>query len=444
MLRRKTRDYYLPPRRANYQGPRPGWREYQIRLKRTTRRRKRPPFLALFLCMAVVVLAMFIQEILAQGPRPPLDDGVLHIPFKVPVPVPPPDQWPDDGAPLAVNAGGGVHKVFLTLDPGINRRMADALDKRYSEQIAVAALEPRTGRVVVLTGWTGEKKSPVPAVSGLYPAASIFKIVTAAAAMEECGMSPDSRVKYNGMSHTLYKTQLKDRDNRYTNRTTLCRSFARSVNPVFGKLGGEVGADRLVRWATHFGFNRKLLCTIDIAPSVFEEPDTPYALAEVACGFNRRTRMTALHAALVAAAVANNGVMPRPVVVERVEDPTGRVIHRARITRGFAVCRPETAEKLRELMAATVKYGTASKAFYRARYDEVLRNLEIGGKTGSINNADNRMRFDWFVGYASAPDGRKLALAVIVAHGEYLGPRAATYARMLIRDYFGEDPGRKA
>lgn len=331
--------------------------------------------------------------------------------------------------------------AFLSFDREMEARIASRFDTRHSVEIAMAAVEPESGRVVFLTGWDGQAVSRLPAVSHLFPAASIFKIVTAAAAMEQCGLTPDSEMLYNGGPHTLYRSQLKDVANRQTNEISFSESFAQSVNPVFGKLGCQLGGQALDGWAENFGFNQALSCPVEITPSVFESPVSPFAEAEAACGFNRTTRMTALHAALVAAAVVNNGAMPEPVFVDRVEQAPGQVVHRAPLRgRTRTVCRKETADCLRDLMVATVESGTARKPFLRASRDRVLRNLVIGGKTGSINDASDQVHFDWFVGFAQEKNGpRKLAVAVLAAHGEFRGTRAGEYARLIIRAWFEEE-----
>ncbi len=331
---------------------------------------------------------------------------------------------------------GQPHTAFLTFDKEMEARLESRLDTRYSVEVAMAAVEPASGKVVVLTGWDGKSVSRVPAFSHLFPAASVFKIVTAAAAMEKCGVTPDSEMSYIGRQHTLYRSQIKE--GRQGNEITFSDSFAHSVNPVFGKLGCELGAQTLAEFAGSFGFNRAPSGPLEVTPSVFQAPDTPFAAAEVGSGFNRRTRITALHGALLAAAVLNGGAMPEPVFVERVESASGKVVFRAPSrSPTHPACQKETADRLRDLMAKTVESGTARRPFLRARQDVVLKNLVIGAKTGSLNNDDGSIRYDWFVGFAEEKSGeRKLAVAVLAAHGEMMGTRSGEYARLIIRSYF--------
>ena len=97
----------------------------------------------------------------------------------------------------------------------------------------------------------------------------------------------------------------------------------------------------------------------------------------------------------------------------------------------------EASSILSQLMQTTISSGTSRKSFSGYRRDRILSPLEIGGKTGSIDNRTHNQRFDWFVGFARNPDGKnKLAVAVMVAHQEYIGIRASRYARMAMKYYF--------
>jgi cell division protein FtsI/penicillin-binding protein 2 len=88
-------------------------------------------------------------------------------------------------------------------------------------------------------------------------------------------------------------------------------------------------------------------------------------------------------------------------------------------------------------MQKTVLTGTASKSFARFKKDAVLSRLNIGGKTGSINNNAERLKYDWFVGFAEEKTGsKKIVLSVLVVHQDYIGPRAAQYSKMAIKEYF--------
>jgi len=275
-------------------------------------------------------------------------------------------------------------------------------------------------------------------VDNRFPAASVFKIVTAAAAIEECGFNSKSTLTYNGEKHTLYKSQLKARKNRYTNRITLRDSFAQSVNPVFGKLGSNyLGKATLEKYASAFGFNREINFEIPIQASVAAISEDPYHWAEIACGFNRETRISPLHGALIASIIVNRGRLIEPTIIDRITDGNGSVLYKTDAVSLSQAISERASRHMGELMAATISSGTSKKAFRGYRNDHILSKLNIGGKTGSINTEDNEARYDWFVGFADEKNGPgELVISVVVAHEKYIGIRASAYAHMAMKHYF--------
>lgn len=328
--------------------------------------------------------------------------------------------------------------VETTIDPALQSEMTDAFDKRHSQSIAVVVMNAVTGEILAMAGYDRSDPNANPCIGNQYPAASIFKIVTAAAAIETRGMTAGTPLTYNGASHTLYKSQLKDRQNRWTRKTTLRDSFAKSVNPVFGKLGVHyLGKEALERYGDLFGFNQKIQFEAPVGPSQLKVAAESYNWAEVASGFNQETRISPLHGALIAACLVNSGAMMEPTIIRRVTDASGRELYRSRSTRMKKAVEPGTSTVLKHLMSATINKGTARKLFRGYRKNKTLAEVNIGGKTGSIDNQTHDARLDWFVGYAEGPGGRdKIALAAVVAHEEYIGKRAATYARNAISAYF--------
>jgi cell division protein FtsI/penicillin-binding protein 2 len=262
--------------------------------------------------------------------------------------------------------------------------------------------------------------------------------VTAAAAVEQCGLNSNSTLTFNGNQHTLYKRQLKDRTNKYTNHISLRDSFAKSVNPVFGKIGKlHLGKEALRKYAEAFGFNSTIDFEKPLSPSRFTIEDDPYNWAEIASGFNRKTTLSPLHGALMASIIVNEGKAIEPSIIEKIITDGGDTVVPAQSTAAEEVISPPTARVVYDLMEATIRYGTGSKAFRGYRRDPVLSKLNIGGKTGSIYNKSHELRYDWFVGFADVKNGnRQLAVAVVVAHEKYIGIRASQYARMAMKKYF--------
>jgi len=330
-------------------------------------------------------------------------------------------------------------EAVTSIIPYLQQTIIDSLDRDNSQDIGFVAMDPDTGRILAMAGYNRDNPKTNTCVMADFPAASLFKIITSAAAVETCGLSPDSRLCFNGRKHTLYKSQLTDKKNRYTNWTTLRDAFADSINPVFGKLGkNRLKKDTIERYAMLFGFGNEIDADIPVEPSVFSINDDPYNWAEVASGFNKSTRISPLHGAMIASVIAGNGIRVTPSIIDMVKDGN-RVVYRRPPPEKKHVISASTAFSLKKLMHATITEGTAKKAFKGYRSDPVLSHLEIYGKTGSINNNPEQIRFDWFVGFATnKKNGKKLAAGVIVAHKKYIGTRATEYFKKVAKAYFSK------
>jgi cell division protein FtsI/penicillin-binding protein 2 len=328
--------------------------------------------------------------------------------------------------------------VQTTLDPRLQQALMQRLDQKHSRFIGIVVLDPDDGRVLALAGYDKASPAANPCLDSRFPAASIFKIITAAAAVETRDLEADSVLNFQGGKHTLYRSQIDAKPSKNANRVSLKESFAQSINPVFGKLGAQqLGPEVLESYAEAFGFNQEIDFELPIRPSRIELPERAFGLAEIASGFNRATRISPLHGAMMAAAIVNRGRWVAPSVVDWISNDKDQVIYQGRTAPGEQVIAPETAAVLRELMQATVQSGTAHKEFQKLHGDKVLSRLEIGGKTGSMGDGTGGMRYDWFVGYAREPRGNeRLVFSVVVAHEEYIGTRAIAYAAAAIKEYF--------
>ena len=333
---------------------------------------------------------------------------------------------------------GRKFRIDTSLDIKLQEFLIKKLDLDNSRYIGIVCMDPATGKVLSMVGFDKTDSTNNPCVDNRFPAASIFKIVTASAVVEKCGFQPGSKLLYNGRKHTLYKSQLKDRRNRYTNKITFQDSFAQSVNPVFGKIGAHyLGKNTLEKYAEAFDFNKNIDFEIEIAPSFVNLSDEPYQWAEIACGFNNKTKISPLHGAMMASAIINQGSIMEPTVVDQIIDEKGKIIYRNRLVTINQAITPKASNVLNQLMATTIRSGTGKKAFRGYRKDKILSKLNIGGKTGSIDNKSHDARYDWFVGFAEQKDGpQKIAVSVIVAHEKYIGLRASYYARIAMKKYF--------
>lgn len=320
----------------------------------------------------------------------------------------------------------------LTIDRELQEFLA-AMSARYRlYQGAIVVMDARRGDILALYGTspTGEDCS-----LALEPeiAASIFKLVTATAAMEQRGFTDETSFSYTGNAHTLYKRQLTNNRDRWSADVTLAEAFARSNNVVFGKLGAlYLGEAPIQQAALRLGFGKSPLKELNAPASVLFDPTDSYGLAELACGFNKATRISPLHAAEMATAVLNGGAMVTP-----------RLIKTAKFER-LPVMRADTAAHLQAMMVKTVKAGTAAKDFRGASADRVLRQLVIGGKSGSIDGDNPTGRRNWFVGFAqNEQTGEAITIGCALVLTKHFRIKADMLSRLIIRKYFSRQTGMK-
>ncbi len=344
-------------------------------------------------------------------------------------------------------SGGRRFHVETTIDVPLQKFILNRMDTSTAAYMGIVAMDPYTGKVLSMVGF--DKKDPLnnPCTDSRFPAASVFKMVTAAAAIETCGLDSESEMTYRGRKHTLYKSQLKKQPD--VHKITLRDSFAQSINPVFGKMGiHDLGKVLLEKYARAFGFNRNISFEIPLAPSTMAVSDETYHWAEIASGFNRETMISPLHGALMASVALNRGRLIEPVIIDQIINGKGQILYRGHLTSLNQAISPQASSVITDLMEATIESGTCKKMFRGYQSDDILSKLSIGGKTGTINSRTREnYRYDWFVGFASEKDGsERIVISAVIAHEKYIGKRAAQYARMVIRRYFSdyfENTGRK-
>lgn len=330
----------------------------------------------------------------------------------------------------------------LTIVPAINRSLqkkAEALLLAHkSRRAAVVVVEAETGRVLAMAGLKAGRLAPEVALAADAPAASLFKMITAAAALEETNLKPASKLKFAGRPHTLYRYQLKANPRRRQRKITLMKSFADSNNPVFARLGiHHLGGDVLTGYARAMGYDRRLSFELPVGISRLAVPTSDFQVGELACGFNRKTTISPLHAALIVSVFVNGGRFFDPWVVKKVKRPGGETLYAGHNQISDPLVSRETCLAMRRLFQATVSRGTARRAFRRLGRDRVLKGLQVGGKTGTLRGPDRRELFEWFAGYARDPrTGRALAVASLVVHGKVRFSNPKSLARKILRAAF--------
>ncbi len=335
--------------------------------------------------------------------------------------------------------------VEYTTHAGLTAEMLKLLHQYKPDYGAFVAVDATTGRVLTLISYAEDQKW-VPqnlALRATFPSASVFKVVTAAAAISERKMNAGSIVSFNGRAHTLYKRNIfQDATNRWTTHMTLKDAFARSVNAVFGKLGVFiVGPTELKSYAEKFGFNRKLPSDLPVQEGRAAITEDPWEIAEAASGFTKLNTMSPLQGALIAAAIANEGRLMEPYVVSSLKNGDGEVVYTGAPKLSNVVIEPQAAAEMKILMGETVSSGTSRGAF-RGFKKGALGYVDVGGKTGSLTGNDPEGRYDWFVGYGISGEHR-IAVASLVISKEYWKVKSSYLARKAIEVFFQENLGNR-
>jgi peptidoglycan glycosyltransferase len=245
-------------------------------------------------------------------------------------------------------------------------------------------------------------------------------------------------INFNGASHTLYKKNvMSDVVNKWTRSISLKQAFAQSVNTFFARLAfKKMEPDDLREYAERFQFNKNIETDfpIDMSTAIIPE-EKNYEFAEAASGFNKRNKLSPVQGAMMAAAIADDGIMRNPYIVDSLTNEKGEVVYQGESTEISRPLTPIGAQKLRELMQATLVQGTGRKSFKTLVKNNQFMAYEFGGKTGSLMGDEPKGKVDWFIGYAIHGD-KKIAVAAITVNKKFWTVKSAFLAQSIIKDHF--------
>ncbi len=346
--------------------------------------------------------------------------------------------------PAEVNVSADVKnkihgKVQYSFDHKLQKVMENLFRTYNPDYGAFVALDAYTGKILSMVSYSRSKNIPYNiTLHASFPSASVFKVVTAAAAIEAHKVSANTVISFNGRNHTLYRGQILKSDiTRWTRFITLKEAFARSINTVFGKIGAfTVGSEGMRQYADRFGFNHKIQADMPIQEGHAWIPEDAWGLAESASGYTKDNTMSPLQGALIAASVANNGIMMEPYIVESIMSDQNLPLYLAEPRVSSITMDPATASEVKSLMKETVLHGT-SRGSFRGFFRKDLTFLNVGGKTGSLTGYEPRGKYDWFVGYADNGP-RRFAVAALTIHEKLWRVKSSYLARLAMESYFRE------
>jgi peptidoglycan glycosyltransferase len=322
----------------------------------------------------------------------------------------------------------GDGRAVLTIDPRLQDKLERSLAGYRAPWGATVMLEAGSGRVLALAEHSeAEPERKGLALSAMAPAASVFKIVTAAALLER-GVGVRDPVCYHGGRRRLQPRLLADDPRRDRRCVSLAQAFGHSTNVVFAKLADrDLDAQALRAAAERFLFNVPISFPRAVEPSPANIPDDPFGFANAAAGFGD-VRLSPLHAALLASVIANGGLLVPPVLVDEVEGaplPSPGAPWR--------VVDEGVASELGDMMRSTVTAGTARRVFRRTAHG--LRGVAVAGKTGSLADPSPFRDYTWFVGFAPA-EKPEVVVATVVVNGRLWHARAPTVAKEALEAFF--------
>lgn len=333
----------------------------------------------------------------------------------------------------------GLLQVEPTIVEPLQQAAESWLRQVKSPRAAIVLTESRTGRVLVMAGVRNGRLDPRVALEGDAPAASLFKIVTATAAVEDAQLDPLSHLYFTGRPHTLQRNQVVQSNPRKSTQATLRQSFAISNNPVFAKLGVfHLGGELLTWYGKALGFESRLPFELPLGVSQLIDPSDSFTLAGMASGYNTETTISPVHATLLAGLFVNQGRLMEPYVVQRVLGPNHELLYAGRPRSLGRIVSEQTCQAMRRMFEATITEGTARKAFNQLGKDQVLRHVTLGGKTGTMGGGpDHSELFEWFAGYGTDENtGHSLSVAVVVVHHSTRWANSKALARLMLRRAF--------
>lgn len=382
------------------------------------------------------------------------------------------------GSSQVFEASDGLSAV-LTIDQGIQKFVEDETKKMISEfqadKVHIIVEEVETGHILAMSSypsfdpngptkavsdiqaaswltksdeeiqkdWYDNWRNPV--VSNIYEPGSTFKLITAAAAMEENTSSPEKQYYCTGYIRDIKNAPVlkcvsyKDPHGNITLRQAL----AKSCNPSFVYVNRDLGRENFLKYIKAFGFGEKT--GIDLPGEALgiipPSPDSITELSLATMSYGHGIATTPIQLINAVAAIGNDGLLMEPRIVKELVNAQGQVIRPIEISEKRQVISKETADNMLSMMAEVVENGTASRA--------KSTSYSIGGKTGTANKVleDGTGYYEdqyvaSFVGLAPI-ENPKIAVLVIVDNpkNQYYGSIVATPTGKSVIEYTLENLG---
>jgi peptidoglycan glycosyltransferase len=341
--------------------------------------------------------------------------------------------------------------VILTLRPRAQKVAMEALAGQCG---AAVALEPRTGKVLVMASsptydpnliernFKAAQRTRGPchvapllnrASGGLFIPGSTFKIITASAALDTGAYTPES-----GFNDPGYCIEYGKRVNNYDTTSpfghvTFAQALQHSINSAFCEIGKKLGPEVILDYARRFGFYSDPPVDLpegERVPSglyrngrlVPESQESRADPGRLAFG-QERMLVTPLQMAMVSGAIANDGVVMKPYLTDRVRKPDGSTLVKFKPTEYRRAVKPETAHEVAAMMEAVVAAGTGTAG--------AIPGVRVAGKTGTAETGVAGRNTTWFMSYAPVENPR-VAIALVLQN--QIGGTGGTNSAPLVKE----------
>jgi penicillin-binding protein A len=348
--------------------------------------------------------------------------------------------------------------LWLTLRPGAQRL---AMEQLAGNCGSVVALDPRTGALLVsasrptfdpnlvesdFAAINNIRASCSPAApllnratDGLFVPGSTFKVVTASAALDTGSFTPESRFDDPGYC-IEYGKKVRNAGNPEAPETfgsvNLITGLEHSINSVFCNIGKALGAGKILGYAKRYGFyedppletpgNERAPSGLYHGPKLFRPTDPATQVDPGRLAFGQEALLaTPLQMAMVAAGVANQGVVMKPYVVGRVTGPGGGVLTRTHPHKLRRAISPRTSQELTSMMVGAVQSGTGTAA--------QISGIQVAGKTGTAETGVAGRYTSWFICFAPAYHPRVAVAVVLENQTGFGGQVSAPIARAVMQ-----------
>ncbi len=337
--------------------------------------------------------------------------------------------------------------VVTTLDVSLQQACYQAMG---SYDGAVICIDPDTGKILAMvskpdydpntiaSNWSSyvaeNSDSTVllnRATQGLYAPGSTFKIITLLSYLKQNG-ADGFAFNCNG-AYANGDYEMHCYNGKAHGEENLMQAFGNSCNCAFSKIGLSLNTDEYNALAKKLLFNQKLPTRLRATAKSrmqLDEDSSSALMMQTAIG-QGETMVSPLHMAMIASAIANDGKLMEPYIIDYTQNDSGVVVKRfPQVSRGNILSEAD-AKQLQEYMRYVVTDGTATPL--------ISDSYEAYGKTGTAEFSSNKNEdHSWFVGYAKDGTGRKIAVAVVMEEVASGSSYAVPATRTIFDSYFSE------